>query len=236
MLFLAVFCGFLAEYKLEHMIEHQREKQYMVTMLEDLKIDTVQLTVAKRYWKGINNSIDSVSDAIQLPLSNSDFPKAYRHLNNALNYYGFDFNDRTISQLKNSGFRLIRNKDVANRIIIYDQLNIGPAVKIEIQHNQLYLNTLSIRNKVFVQEIINEVYRRHKYVPPPSSANLWIDSMMNNYKIPMPSETYATLMFEFKNSLLALRKDWTNMQWAYDSISRSIDYLVPMIHEKYNLK
>ena len=26
MLFLAVFCGFLAEYQLEHVIEHQREK------------------------------------------------------------------------------------------------------------------------------------------------------------------------------------------------------------------
>ena len=28
MLFLAVFCGFLAEYWLEHIIEHQREKKY----------------------------------------------------------------------------------------------------------------------------------------------------------------------------------------------------------------
>jgi hypothetical protein len=28
MLFLAVFCGFLAEYQLEHIIEHQREKEY----------------------------------------------------------------------------------------------------------------------------------------------------------------------------------------------------------------
>ena len=40
MLFLAVFCGFLAEYQLEHLIEHQREKEYMRTMLEDLKSDS----------------------------------------------------------------------------------------------------------------------------------------------------------------------------------------------------
>ena len=37
MLFLAVFCGFLAEYKLEHVIEHQREKVYIKSMVEDLK-------------------------------------------------------------------------------------------------------------------------------------------------------------------------------------------------------
>jgi len=237
MLFLAVFCGFLAEYQLEHTIEHQREKQYMVTMLEDLKNDTAQLRIASRYWNDINNSIDSVSDAIQFPLSNSDLPKAYRHLSNALNYYGFRFNDRTIAQLKNSGgFRLIRNKEVANRIIIYDQLNTKPAVQIDEQHSQLYLNTVSIRNKVFVQEIINEVHKRHLYVPPPPSANEWIDSMMNKYRIPLPGETYTALMFELKNSLLTLRKDFSNIRWAYDSIDRSINHLIPLIKETYKVE
>ena len=33
MLFLAVFCGFLAENQREHYIEHQREKQYMRSLL-----------------------------------------------------------------------------------------------------------------------------------------------------------------------------------------------------------
>ena len=36
MLFLAVFCGFLAENQREHMVEHQREKQYMESLLSDL--------------------------------------------------------------------------------------------------------------------------------------------------------------------------------------------------------
>ena len=40
MLFLAVFCGFLAEYQLEHKIEKDREKVYMQNMLEDLGSDT----------------------------------------------------------------------------------------------------------------------------------------------------------------------------------------------------
>ena len=33
MLFFAVFCGFLAENQREHLIEHKREKVYMVSML-----------------------------------------------------------------------------------------------------------------------------------------------------------------------------------------------------------
>ena len=43
MLFLAVFCGFLAEYRLEHIIEKDREKQYMRSMTEDLKSDESML-------------------------------------------------------------------------------------------------------------------------------------------------------------------------------------------------
>ena len=40
MLFLAVFCGFLAENQREHYVEHQREKQFMTSMVEDLQKDT----------------------------------------------------------------------------------------------------------------------------------------------------------------------------------------------------
>jgi len=40
MLFLAVFCGFLAEYQLEHKIEKDREEVYMKNMLADLRSDT----------------------------------------------------------------------------------------------------------------------------------------------------------------------------------------------------
>src|SRR5688572_20641286 len=43
MLFLAVFCGFLAEYYLEQTIEHHREKQFMRSLVEDLILDTTEL-------------------------------------------------------------------------------------------------------------------------------------------------------------------------------------------------
>ncbi len=40
MLFLAVFCGFLAEYQLEHKIENDRGKQYTYSFYEDLLTDS----------------------------------------------------------------------------------------------------------------------------------------------------------------------------------------------------
>src|SRR3954451_24395061 len=43
MLFLAVFLGFIAENYREHIVEHQQEKQYMITLIEDLNIDTTDM-------------------------------------------------------------------------------------------------------------------------------------------------------------------------------------------------
>jgi len=42
MLFLAVFCGFLAEYQLEHKIEKDREEQYMQSLVRNINEDFIQ--------------------------------------------------------------------------------------------------------------------------------------------------------------------------------------------------
>ena len=49
MLFLAVFCGFLAENIREHRIEQHRAKQFALSLLNDLKEDTAALNMAIGY-------------------------------------------------------------------------------------------------------------------------------------------------------------------------------------------
>jgi hypothetical protein len=237
MLFLAVFCGFLAENQREHMIEHQREKQYMVSMLEDLKSDTSLLNIAVKYWDNINSSIDSVADAIQFSITNTDLLKVYRHLSRAFDYYSFKNNDRTIAQLKNSGgFRLIRKKIVAGKIILFDQFNIDAAKNIAEQHNFFYENVVTLRNKVFVQEVVNKIFEKFDFVAPPVTENKWIDSLLDNSIIPLPPATQTALLFEFKNALLAYRKDFSNMDFGYDELKLQMDELIKNIQENYHLK
>ncbi|HEV8504044.1 MAG TPA: hypothetical protein VGQ53_01550 [Chitinophagaceae bacterium] len=238
MLFLAVFCGFLAENFREHQVEHQREKQYMVTMLEDLKADIPLLDSTIKEWDVVNNSIDSVTDAIVLPLSNIDFTKIYRHVNSALNYWSFRYNDRTISQLKNSGgFRLIRNKTVASKIIAYDQFNMDAIWNIAQQHNKFYENAIGLRSKVFSEDIITAIFHLYHNDPAPYSADTWIDSLMKGSKIPLTTQDHETLLFEFKNSLIAMKRDYNgNMHWGYDEIKKWISELVTLIQLEYHLK
>ena len=121
MLFLAVFCGFLAEYQLEHMIEKDREKQYMQSLVEDLSVDTSMINQNYEDAQIQKNLGDSILDLLynHQPLKNDAIARLYTF---HFSYFviGVDFEDRTKSQLKNSGaMRLIRKKNVSDSMLFY---------------------------------------------------------------------------------------------------------------------
>jgi hypothetical protein len=121
MLFLAVFCGFLAEYYLEHRIENDREKQYMQSMLEDLKRDT--LGINENYALGLSQKLrmDTLIDLINTDsISPDHVRKLYLKSIGTTRVVNVDFEIRTASQLKNAGgMRLIRKKIVVDSILGY---------------------------------------------------------------------------------------------------------------------
>jgi len=122
MLFLAVFCGFLAEYQLEHKIEKDREKQFMETMAEDLKTDSAQLNRLIRRRKSRIRELDTLFHLIATDEYLKEGRKVYELYE--LPYWDilrFFPSDRTMQQLKNGGnLRLIRKKNVSNALIKYD--------------------------------------------------------------------------------------------------------------------
>ena len=122
MLFLAVFCGFLAEYQLEHKIESDREKQFMQTMAEDLKSDSAQLNRLIKSRKSRIRELDTLFHLIASDEYLTNGRKVYE-------LYEFPYwdilrffpSDRTMQQLKNGGnLRLIRKENVSNALIKYD--------------------------------------------------------------------------------------------------------------------
>jgi hypothetical protein len=123
MLFLAVFCGFLAEFQLEHVLEHAKEREYIRSMVEDLAQDTAEVNKANYRILEVDTNLDSLLSLLELPISKdkNDLKNLY-----VLHYYNFGaegalFSQRTISQLKNAGgLRLIRHKNVADSITLYD--------------------------------------------------------------------------------------------------------------------
>ncbi|CAN5420882.1 hypothetical protein BH11BAC2_BH11BAC2_13980 [soil metagenome] len=122
MLFLAVFCGFLAEYKLEHIIEHQREKKYMQLMVEDLKLDTAEFSakimeINERLIPWDKSSTNLLFGNIE---NDSLVRELYIAVPQSLFTFQVTFQDGTAIQLRNSGnLRLIENSDVSINLSKY---------------------------------------------------------------------------------------------------------------------
>ncbi len=121
MLFLAVFCGSLAELQVEHYVEHQREKKYAQTLVEDLKNDTLDLSGDIKGWDRMRLRADTIMMEMEKPVDLCDHRLLYKCVSIINNNNTFLYHDRTIQQLKSSGnFRLIDNKAIADSIVEYD--------------------------------------------------------------------------------------------------------------------
>lgn len=122
MLFLAVFCGFLAEYQLEHKIEKERGKQYLRSFVEDLKADTTIFSGLLKQNEekiGVLKNLVSCFNTIQADPSDSCLLRLFLA---SAHFPDFIHTDRTLQQLKNAGgLRLIPTED-ADSIIEYDKL------------------------------------------------------------------------------------------------------------------
>ncbi len=125
MLFLAVTLGFFAENKREEMVENHREKQYMQSLYEDLKKDTSMLNTLEAYDNIQISKIDTVNNVINNNIWNDSTTKyIYRANLKTLGNLRLSLNERTSSQLKNSGgMRMIENQDLSNKISEYWELS-----------------------------------------------------------------------------------------------------------------
>src|SRR5450631_3154021 len=65
MIFLAVTMGYFGERIRENIGENAKEKEYMISMLEDLKADTANLNEGIRFWNYVATSIDSLTKSIK---------------------------------------------------------------------------------------------------------------------------------------------------------------------------
>lgn len=121
MLFIAVFCGFLAENLREHLVERHREGQYINSLLQDLKQDTVSLSenIKSRELRKFHAS--SLIKQLSFSINNDSLSKLYFSANKLTGLQVFNYSNSTLYQLKTSGLmRLIQNSNVVNSINSYD--------------------------------------------------------------------------------------------------------------------
>jgi hypothetical protein len=164
MLFLAVFCGFLAEYQLEHKIERDREKVYINNLYEDLKDDIVHFSEYDKTTSELLVTIDSMILLMKSPDKDLHINRIYylarKATMNPQNF--FSFNSRTYEQMKNSGhLRLIRNQQVADSISGY----YFSQQMIELQNNILkdrITDYMQVIGKVLDAQVLFQIFKDKK--------------------------------------------------------------------------
>ena len=150
MLFLAVFCGFLAEYRLEHLIENQRERKYAISMLDDLRKDSADLNTDIFWWNTQLKRVDTILQELDKPEQKRNAVILYRCVSFMRRYNNFEYHDRTVEQLKNAGFfRLFREKKVAEAIMDYDALVRRTLLSIEEGSNNIFYKLNFFQNRIF---------------------------------------------------------------------------------------
>lgn len=121
MLFLAVFCGFLADNYREYLSEKETEKQYISSLLVDLNTDNKRLEQVIKFSEKQMNILDSLLMQFSSPEISNNSISSFRQWSRSNGFQDFIYSDRTIEQLKSTGaLRLIEDKAVSDSLMQYD--------------------------------------------------------------------------------------------------------------------
>ena len=159
MLFLAVFCGFLAENIREHRVEHQRAKQFALSLLNDLKEDTSALNTAIGNGNKKTRAIDSLYAQIEQPIDKWDDTLIYTHQGFAGRTRPFRHNSGTYEQMKASGSLRYFKQELTDLLNQYDVQAKKTAAREEIHQNYaanllnpFVLHIVDVRSVIQIQD------------------------------------------------------------------------------------
>ena len=150
MLFLAVFCGFLAENQREHMIEHKRAKQFALSLLSDLKADTTALNTAISFGNKKIMSVDNLVAQLEQPKEKWNDTLIYTYASAAGRYRPFGYNSGTYEQMKASGSLRYFKQELTD---LLNQYNVQ-AKKTEVRDN-IHLNYASNLYNPFLIQVVD---------------------------------------------------------------------------------
>ena len=222
MLFLAVFCGFMAEYQLEHKIEKDREKIYMQNMLDDLKADTAIYSDYAARNAVIQDLVDTIMVLIKSPDRRKHISKlAYSARILTAKWKQIAMVKRTYEEMKSSGhLRLIRKKEVAGKVSSYysslSELDTYNEVGMIWSNN--YARAMA---KLFDGEALLKIIKEKKEVPLTGDALISEDKIAINELLTSAGYFYGAL--SLNNNVAADRKINANQ-------------LIELIKTKYKLK
>jgi hypothetical protein len=141
MIFIAVTMGFFAESLREHINNHDKEIQYMKTFAQDLQTDSANIYASLKQLDTSTLDIHLLIGMLHSPAAAAaNGAKMYYYARISTKNLTFQADDRTLTQLKNSGgYTLITNKAIIDSITSYESLinRYGLTSNVSLQESQL---------------------------------------------------------------------------------------------------
>jgi len=231
MLFLAVFCGFLAENYRDNQSERSRAKEYAISLVKDLENDTLDINNVTKQCDKILESFDSISSFIHKGVSGNEVTGSfYYHSQIGTTSPIVTWNDATLIQLTQSGnLRFFKTHELVNKISSYyarqdyvRSLNNGDRERRE--------KTLAIRSRI----LINHYYKDYSKVLPVESSQI-SDALMTNI-IPIQSSD-SDLLNEYANSF-ENRRGYMNLVLTntFPRAKSNAKELILLLKKEYNIE
>ena len=227
MLFLAVFCGFLAENFREHRVERHREKEYVISLIKDFEYDTLQFNQTIKKIERKVPFYGSVLLFLKNPAAFSDkLPfRFYIHTNLEIIYTP---SEPTLQQLKGSGnLRLLEKKLVLDSILIYDSK----------------INGAFINQNNYVVEFNKRLIQLQEKVFDDSNFNLFLNDVFNKSDENSDSQYDLRLFTKDKEKLMDLSNLYINTKATdvfyintLESRKKDAERLIALIKKEYHLK
>ncbi|HBC78514.1 MAG TPA: hypothetical protein DEO60_06065 [Bacteroidales bacterium] len=221
MLFLAVTLGFFVNNLSEDRSDRQREKQYMNSLINDLKSDTTQIQDVcisiKNQIVGIDSLLHVMENPDQHNFVNRFYYFALKYLNSATFYSG---SDRTISQLKSSGgLRLIQKIFISDSIVNY--YSSSDNVKYNTEFCLKEFNKILESEKEMMYLKYLRVYK--------------IDSIPHLEELELLIND-PDIINQFYNQVIYYLSSLINYNILLTDLKEEADTLMKLIKESYNLK
>lgn len=225
MLFLAVFCGFLAEYQLEHMVESTREEQLMTSMLSDLHKNEQLLEEQKASLMTRKRHCDSLLYFLH-PAKMKDSGAYMYYYGRRVGVYSYQYRlaTRSLDQLKNGGmFRLIRKSNVADSLSAYDNLKTQ-------YEQQIVWNIEDVKN---VQEVNKKLFDSRVWIASTTYTSYSRFTMQIPEGNPQLINASSTAIQEYINNVYYLEKNTEVMLTFVENMMNSTARMRELILKEY---
>lgn len=227
MLFFAVTLGFIVENTREDIAKNKREKEYIRSMIHDLKEDTAKISSYINYNSSLLTGLDSLIKIIYDYKTGDTLLTKNMYLwyrGYARSHYSVHFTDRTIIQLKSSGSFSSLSAAVSDSILKYEEAT-SLARSQENTYKQELAKALDFSGNIFD-------YRYLRY-----NVNF---TGKDYYKYQEPVKKYKLLtedaftLSKYANMLELWKQVIVVYIWNLQAVKLRAQFLIPFLSKEYD--